>query len=53
MRVLCRELETELAWLITQGQVAGRLDGHAKVLHARRPNQRASSFKAALAAGEP
>ena len=31
--------------------MAGRLDGHAKVLHARRPNQRSVSFKAALAAG--
>ena len=37
--------------LIKEGQVAGRIDSHAKVLHARRSDARRDSFQAALAAG--
>ena len=51
MHPVRREVEAELVKLIKDGQVAGRIDSHAGVLHARRPDARRDSFRAALAAG--
>ena len=42
------DLEEELATLIMQGAIEARIDSSSKILHARRVNDRHSTFEAAL-----
>ena len=46
------DLEAELALLIMGGQIPARIDSQAKVLHARRANQRSETFSRALRMGD-
>ena len=48
----CSGLERELAALISSKQIRARIDSHAKVLYARKPDQRGCTYQQALQAGE-
>ncbi|KAJ3343392.1 cop9 signalosome complex subunit [Gonapodya sp. JEL0774] len=45
------QLEPELAGLIMEGMVQARIDSHKKVVHAKRTDQRSTTFEKSLAAG--
>ncbi|KAL4439259.1 hypothetical protein ABPG77_004161 [Micractinium sp. CCAP 211/92] len=45
-------LEKELAGLISSQQIKARIDSHAKVLYARKPDQRSGTYQQAMLAGE-
>ncbi|PRW44245.1 COP9 signalosome complex subunit 1 [Chlorella sorokiniana] len=45
-------LEKELAALIASKQITARIDSHAKVLYARKPDQRSSTYQQAIKTAE-
>eukprot|EP00397_Hematodinium_sp_SG-2012_P022112 GEMP01022892.1.p1 GENE.GEMP01022892.1~~GEMP01022892.1.p1 ORF type:complete len:498 (+),score=75.70 GEMP01022892.1:146-1639(+) len=46
------EIHKEVATLIGNNQIMGKIDSQQQVLHARRPNERLATFKRTLAVGD-